>query len=143
MADIRRVNGGVGIEGVLNGVTGAQSGASVRFLRVTVRNASNTVQDLRPEMASGVNGGLGGVVETILRAAPSGILAYFVPNDSSGIINIVVDAHAAFDATTGSTTQPGFQEMVRALGANVPTVAGPPMDVTGSLVAAGTGFTIS
>lgn len=143
MSGIDRENGGVGQEGVLNGVSGAQIGASVKFFKITVENAANSARDLRPEMAAGVNGGLGGVVETILRTVPSGILAYFVPDDASGVIHLLVDGHAAFAASTGSATQPGLQEIIRALGASVPTAAGGTMDVTGTDVVLGTSFVVA
>lgn len=142
MAGITRVHGGVGQEGVLNGVSGAQIGASVRFFLITVKDGSNSARDLRPEMAAGVNGGLGGVVEAILKVVPSGILAYFVADASTGVINLLVDGHAAFPAT-GSTAQPGLQEMIRALGTAVPTVAGGTMDVSGTTVALGASFTVA
>jgi hypothetical protein len=143
MAGIDRIHGGVGVEGVINGVAGAQLGGNLKFFLVTVKNVSASAQDLQPEMAAGVNGGLGGVVETILRVCPSGILAYYVPASSGGVIHLIVDGHATFAATTGSATQPGLQEIIRALGTAVPTVAGGTMDVSGTTVAAGAAFVIS
>lgn len=143
MAGINRVHGGVGVEGVINGVSGAQLGGNLKFFLVTVKNSGASAQDLQDEMAAGVNGGLGGVVETILRVVPSGILAYYVPAASSGVIHLIVDGHAAFAATTGSATQPGLQEIIRALGTAVPTAGGSTMDVSGTTVAAGAAFVIS
>lgn len=143
MAGITRKHGGIGEEGVLNGVSGAQMGASVKFFNITVQNVSNSARDLRPEMASGINGGKGGVVEAILRVIPSGLLAYHVVDDASGVIDICVDGHAAFAASTGSATAPGLQEIIRALGTTVPTVAGGTMDVTGTDVVLGTSFAVA
>lgn len=143
MAGIDRIHGGVGVEGVINGVSGAQLGGNLKFFKITVENGSNSARDLRPEMAAGVNGGLGGVVETILRVVPSGILAYYVVDDASGVIHIIVDGHAAFAASTGSATQPGLQEIIRALGTAVPTAAGGTMDVSGTDVVAGTSFVVA
>lgn len=140
MAGITRIHGGVGVEGVINGVSGAQMGASVVFLDIVVKNSGGTARDLRPEMSAGVNGGLGGAVEAILKVVPSGILAYFVPNNSDGHIYLVVDGHAAFSASTGSATQPGLEEMIRALGTSVGTNT---MDVSGTDVTLGTSFTVA
>lgn len=139
MAGFDRIHGGVGEEGVLNGVAGAQMGASVKFFKLVVKNNGGAAQDLQPEMAAGANGGLGLAVEAILRVVPAGILAYYVPADNSGVIYLVVDGHASFADTTGSTTQPGLQEIIRGLGATVGTNG---MDVRGTTAAAGTGFTV-
>ena len=143
MAGITRTHGGVGIEGVLNGQSGALVGASIKFFLITVKNVSASARDLRPEMAANPDGGLGGVVEAILKVVPSGILAYNVTDDNSGTMHLVVDGHAAFSATTGSATQPGLQEIIRALGTAVPTAAGSTMDVSGTTVAAGATFTVA
>lgn len=142
MPGITRVNGGVGLEGVINGATGAQVGASIKFFKIQVQNGSNVNQDLRPEMAAGVNGGLGGAVEAILKVVPSGLLAYSVVDDNSGVINIAVDGHAAFADSTSSNTQPGLQEMIRLL-VTVPTVAGSTMNVSGTDVTLGSVFTVA
>lgn len=139
MAGITRVNGGVGEEGVLNGVSGFLMGASVKFYDIVVKANGGSARDLRPEMAAGVNGGLGGAVEAIMKVVPSGVLAYYVPDDANGHIYLVVDGHAAPAASTGSTSQPGLEEMIRALGA---TVGVNNMDVRGTDVTLGTGFTV-
>lgn len=139
MAEITRVHGGVGEEGVLNGVAGTQLGANLKFFKIAVKNAANAAVSLVGEMGPGINGGIDLGVEQILRVVPSGILTYFVPNDATGVINIVVDGHAAFVPSTGSATQPGLQEIIRAMG----TVVGKtPIDVSGTVVTAGTGFTV-
>lgn len=140
MAGITRVNGGVGAEGVINGVSGFLMGASVKFYDIVVKNTGGSARDLRPEMAAGINGGLGGAVEAIMKVVPSGMLAYFVADDANGHIYVVVDGHAAPSATTGSATQPGLQEMIRALGT---TVGSNSMDVSGTTVTLGTSFTVA
>lgn len=140
MAGITRVNGGVGEEGVINGVSGFLMGASVKFYDIVVKNAGGTARDLRPEMAAGVNGGKNGAVEAIMRVVPSGVLSYFVPDDANGHIYLVVDGHAAPSASTGSATQPGLEEMIRALGT---AVGANSMDVSGTDVTAGTSFTVA
>lgn len=142
MAGITRTHGGVGLEGVINGESGALVGASVKFYLITVKNVSASARDLRPEMAANPNGGLGGVVEAILKVVPSGLLAYNVTDDNSGTMHLVVDGHAAF-AATGSTAQPGLQEIIRALGTAVPTAGGSTMDVSGTTVAVGSTFTVA
>lgn len=140
MAGISRVHGGVGEEGVINGVSGFLMGASVKFYDVVVKNSGGSARDLRPEMAAGVNGGLGGAVEAIMKIVPSGVLSYFVPNDANGHIYLVVDGHAAPAASTGSATQPGLEEMIRALGTSVGSNT---MDVSGTDVVEGTSFTVA
>lgn len=146
MAGIDRVNGGVGIEGKINGDSaataagGKQLGASIRFFKIAVINGSSAAVDLQGEMATGINGGLGLGVEAILRVVPSGLLAYYVPADTSGFIYIAVDGHAAFAASTSSATQPGLQEMIRALGASVGST---PIDVSLSTVTGGSSFTVA
>lgn len=147
MAGIERVHGGVGAEGVINGKDGFLVGASIKFFDITVAGAggnggSDWVQDLRPEMGPADADSLGGAVEHILRNAPSGILAYFVPNAATGKIYLAVDGHATFAASTGNPDQPGLQEMIQSLG-TVPTVAGGTMGVNSSTVALGTGFTVT
>jgi len=131
MAEVTRVHGGVGIEGVINGLAGAQVGASVKFLLVTVKEVGTAARDLRPEMAAGLEGGLGLAVEAIFRVCPP-ILAYSVVDDASGVINLVVDGHAV--------TYDAVQANIRALG----TVVGAnSMDVSGTTVAEGTVFVVA
>lgn len=142
MAGITRIHGGVGVEGVINGAAGALVGASVKFFKIAVITAGDAAVDLRPEMAAGKDGGLGGAVEALLKVVPSGLLAYSVPNDNSGLIHIAVDGHAAFAATTGSATQPGLQEMIQAL-VTVPALQAATVNVAHSTVTAGTTFTVA
>jgi hypothetical protein len=131
MAEVLRVNGGVGIEGVINGEAGVQVGASVKFLLVTVKNVGAAAQDLRPEMAVNPNGGLGLAVEAIFRVCPP-IIAYSVVNDASGVINLIVDGHAV----EASAVQANIQALGTVVGANS-------MDVSGTVVALGSVFTIA
>lgn len=140
MATFTRTNGGVGVEGVINGASGAQLGASLKFYVVTVANASAVAQNLQPEMAAGQNGGANLAVDAIMRVVPQGVLAYSVPAASAGKIHLITDGVNAPEATTGSTTAPGLQEMIRALGTTVGTNN---MDVSGTTVADGTAFVIS
>lgn len=133
MAEVTRVHGGVGVEGVINGVSGGQVGQSLAFYLVTVKNVGAAAQDLRPEMAAGVNGGLGLAVEAILRACPAQVLAYSVTDDNSGTMSIICDGHAAPAAATLQTTLQG-------LGTSVGTNT---MDVSGTTVSAGTTFTVA
>lgn len=140
MATFTRTNGGVGVEGVINGASGAQLGASLKFYVITVKNSAAAARDLRPEMAAGQNGGANLAVEAIMRVVPQGVLAYHVVNDNTGVIHLIVDGVNAPEATTGSTTAPGLQEMIRALGTTVGTNN---MDVSGTTVADGTAFVIS
>jgi hypothetical protein len=140
MATFTRTNGGVGVEGVINGASGAQLGASLKFYVITVKNAAAAARDLRPEMAAGQNGGANLAVEAIMRVVPQGVLAYNVVNDNTGVIHLIVDGVNAPEATTGSTTAPGLQEMIRALGTTVGTNN---MDVSGTTVADGATFTVA
>lgn len=140
MATFTRTNGGVGVEGVINGASGAQLGASLKFYVITVKNSAAAARDLRPEMAAGQNGGANLAVEAIMRVVPQGVLAYHVVNDNTGVIHLIVDGVNAPEATTGSTTAPGLQEMIRALGTTVGTNS---MDVSGTTVADGATFTVA
>jgi hypothetical protein len=142
MAGITRTHGGVGIEGVINGESGALVGASIKFFKIALIDSAPAAVPLTDEMSANPNGGLGGTVEALLKLVPSGILAYSVPNNSSGFVYIAVDGHAAFAATTGSTTQPGLQEIIRNC-VTLPTVAGGTVNVTNSTVVAATTFTVA
>jgi len=136
---VTRIHGGVGVEGVINGVSGAQLGGNVKFFNIVVKEAGGSARDLRPEMASGKDGGLGLAVEAILRVCPPTI-AYYVPNNNSGNIHLIVDGHNAPSASTGSATQPGLEEVIRALGTSVGSNN---MDVSGTDVTEGAAFTVS
>lgn len=132
MAEVTRVNGGVGVEGVINGASGAQLGQSLSFYNIVVKNVGAVAQDLRPEMAAGINGGKGLAVEAILRVCPPAI-AYSVVDDNSGVINLICDGHAAPSAAT-------LQSTLQALGSSVGTNT---MDVSGTTVSLGSTFTIA
>lgn len=140
MAGITKIHGGIGLEGVINGQSGALVGASIKFFKIAVIGAGGAI-DLRTEMAANPDGGLNGAVEAILKLCPSGLLAYSVPNDNTGFVFIAVDGHAAFTASTGSATQPGLQEMIRTAAA-VPALQAATVDVSLSTVIAGTTFTV-
>ena len=132
MAEVTRVNGGVGVEGVINGISGSQLGQSLAFYNIIVKNAGAVAQDLRPEMAAGINGGKGLAVEAIFRVCPP-ILAYSVVDDNSGSINIICDGHAAPSASQ-------LQSTIQGVGTSVGTNT---MDVSGSVVVAGSTFVIA
>jgi hypothetical protein len=140
MAEFTRTRGGVGVEGYVNGVnTGtawtSSVGSSLKFYIITVKNVSNSAQDLQPEMAAGGNGTEGGTglaVEAILRACPS-VLSYYVPADSSGNISLICDGVNAPAATD-------LQLTLRALGTSVGTNT---MDVSHTVVADGASFTVA
>jgi hypothetical protein len=130
---VTRVNGGVGVEGQINGATGSELGASVSFYHIQLRDSSLAAIDVRGEMSAGINGGLGLGVEAVLRAAPSGILAYHVANNSTGNVYLVTDG-------VNSPSAAELQATVRALGT---TVGATPIDVSGSLVTLGSTFTVA
>lgn len=117
-----RVNGTVGTEdgGILS------PGASLAFYLVTVKDASATAVDLRTE--SEVNE----AIELVVRAIPSTI-AYDIANASTGVIHVITDGHAASSASA-------LQTALRALGTSIGTNG---VDVSGTTVSAGAGFTVS
>jgi len=117
-----RVNGSVGTE------TGGiySPGVSTAFYLITVKDASNTAVDLRPE--SEVNE----AIEYVVRAVPS-VIIYDIANAATGVIHAIADGHAALSAAA-------LQTAIRALGT---TVGNNSIDVSGTTVAAGLGFTVS
>lgn len=138
MALQTRAVGLAGDVGTLNGTTGAIVGASVKFFLITVKNGSNAAIDLQA-----LDDAPNEAFEKIMRVLPSGILAYYAPAAATGVISICVDGHAAPVASTGDATKPGLQEIIRALGSTVGAADGlPGVDVTGTTVAAATGFTV-
>ncbi len=128
-----RVHGGVGAEGVNNGVAGAQVGSSLAFYHIMVRSAASTNVDLRPEVASGVNGGLGLGVEAILRACPQGILAYHVGDVATGNIHLITDG-------VNAPTAAELQATIRALGTSVGST---PINVSSTYVVKDTLFSVA
>ena len=137
---VTRVHGGIGFEGEINGNTGVQLGQSLKFYHVMVRNGSYVPQDLRPEAGAGPDGqyrdgGLGGVVEKILQVMPSQVLSYNVADVASGNIFVICDGVNSPDAADVQTLIQGL--------VTCPTVAGSTMNVSKTLVANGTTFTVA
>lgn len=130
---VTRVHGGVGVEGQINGETGTSLGGSLAFYHIQLRNASLAAIDVRPEMAANPDGGLGLGVESVLRSAPQGILAYNVANNATGNVYIIVDG-------VNSPTAAELQTTIRNLGTSVGTNG---IDVSGTLVTKGTTFTVA
>jgi hypothetical protein len=128
-----RVHGGVGVEGVINGESGAELGASLAFFHIQPRVAALTPADLRGEMAANPDGGLGLAVEKILQTMPSGVIAYSMANTASSNIYVITDGVNAPSAAV-------VQAAIVALGSAVGTNS---IDLTGTLVTAGTTFTVA
>jgi hypothetical protein len=122
MATTTRVNGTAGAEdgGIIS------PGASLAFYLVTVKDNSAVAIDLRPE--SEVNE----AIELVIRAIP-GTIAYDIANASTGVIHVITDGHAAPSAAA-------LQTALQALGTGVGTNN---IDVRGTTVAAGAGFTVT
>ena len=108
MAVFTRVNGTAGTRSLNGGLpaNSSQSGQSVKLYLITVKNASASAQSLAGET------GVGGALETIMRTLPSGPLVYSPANDTSGVISVVMDGHAAPAASV-------IQTALRALGTSV------------------------
>ena len=117
-----------GAVGVLNGTSGEEVGASLKFYLITAKDNSAGAIDLRPE-----DDATNEVFETIIRALPSGVLAYFAANASSGVISVIVDGVNAPDASV-------VQTALRALGASVGANG---IDLRGTTVADGVSFTVA
>ena len=133
---VTRVHGGVGVEGVINGESGAELGGSLAFYHIMARKhpvESAIPVDLRPEMAANPDGGLGLAVEKILQTMPSGVISYSVANNATGNIYVICDGVNAPSATV-------VQAAIVALGGNVGTND---VDLRGTLVTAGTTFTVA
>lgn len=116
----------------VNGTAGAEDGgiiapgASLAFYLVTVKNTGATAIDLTGE--SEVNE----AIELVVRSIPSTI-AYDIANASTGVIHVITDGHAAPSAAA-------LQTGLRALGTSIGTNG---VDVSGTTVSAGAGFTVS
>lgn len=117
-----------GAVGTLNGTSGAQVGASLKFFLVTVKDGSNSAVDLRSE-----DDGDNEAFEAVIRALPQGVLAYYAANANTGVISVIVDGVNAPQAAELQTT-------IRALGT---TVGANSVDVSGTTVALGTAFTVA
>jgi hypothetical protein len=129
MAVFTRVNGTAGTRSLNGGLpaNSSQSGQSVKLYLITVKNGSASAQSLASET------GVGGALETIMRALPSGPLVYSPAADTSGVISVVMDGHSAPAASV-------IQTALRALGSSVGTG---PIDVSGTTVGDGTVITVS
>ena len=117
-----RVNGSVGTTdgGIYN------PGASLAFFKVTVKDGSASAVDLRSSDATGQ------ALEAVFFAFPTGVIAYDAANATSGIIHVIVDGVNAPGAAA-------LQATIRAMG----TVGSDSKDVSGTVVEAGAGFTVS
>ena len=117
-----RVNGSVGTTdgGIYN------PGASLAFFKVTVKDGSAAAVDLRSSDATGQ------ALEAVFFAFPTGVIAYDTANANTGVIHVVVDGANAPGAAA-------LQATIRAMG----TVGSDSKDVSGTVVEAGAGFTVS
>jgi len=117
-----RVNGSVGTTdgGIYN------PGASLAFFKVTVKDGSASAVDLRSSDATGQ------ALEAIFFAFPTGVIAYDTANANTGVIHVIVDGANAPGAAA-------LQATIRAMG----TVGSDSKDVSGTVVEAGAGFTVS
>lgn len=119
-----RVNGGVGIASAAAIYSPSVSSA---FYKITVLNASAVAQDLSSEATGPYH-----TLEYIIQAVPS-VLAYDIANASTGVIHVIADG-------VNAPTAAALQTAIRALGTSVGTET---IDVSGTTVAAGLGFTVS
>jgi hypothetical protein len=101
-------------------------GASLAFYKITVKDASAAAVDLRAE--SEINE----AIELVVRTVPA-IVAYDIANATSGIIHVITDGVNAWPASL-------LQTALRALGTSIGTNG---IDVSGTVVEAGLGFTVS
>lgn len=117
-----RVNGSVGTTdgGIYN------PGASLAFFKITVKDGSASAVDLRSSDATGQ------ALEAVFFAFPTGVIAYDSANANTGVIHVIVDGVNAPGAAA-------LQATIRAMG----TVGSDSKDVSGTVVEAGAGFTVS
>lgn len=118
----------VGAVGTLNGTSGVQVGSSLKFYNVVVKNNGGSAVDIGAE-----DDAVNELFEIIVRQFPNGILAYYAPDDASGVINLICDGVNAPAASV-------VQAAIRALGA---TVGANTKDVRGTVVTDGTSFTVA
>ena len=112
--DFTPVNGGANTVGTLESVV------QLAMYKITVKDDSNTAVDLRAN-----DGAHGSLYDLILReVAP---LMAWAPNDSTGVINVVVDGHAQSAAT--------LQARIRQIASATPSA-------NDSTVEAGVSFTV-
>lgn len=118
-----RVNGSVGTTdgGIYN------PGASLAFYKVTVKDGSAAAVNLQS------SDGTGQAMEAVFFAFPTGIIAYDAANASTGVIHVITDG-------SGAPSAAALQATVRAMGASVGSDG---KDVSGTVVEAGAGFTVS
>ena len=105
----------------------AQVGQSVAFFLIQAKDVGNSAVSLLAES------GYGKAIDAIFRVLPQGIIAYEVTNSSSGYIQLIVDG-------VNAPTAVSIRNDIRALGSAVGTNA---IDLSGSLVTAGTHFVVS
>lgn len=117
-----RVNGSVGTTdgGIYS------PGQSLAFFKITVKDSGASAVDLRSSDSSGQ------ALEAIFFAFPTGVIAYDSANANTGIIHVVVDGVNAPSAAA-------LQANIRAIG----TAGSDSKDVSGTVVEAGAGFTVS
>lgn len=101
-------------------------GVSTAFYLITVKNAAATAINLTPESETGE------AIEAVVRAIPS-VIVYDIANAATGVIHAIADGHAAPSAAA-------LQTAIQALGT---TVGVNSIDVSGTTVQAGLGFTVS
>lgn len=107
MADISRVNGGVGNAGVVQYFGGSQ----LKFFKIMIVNGSSQAVDV-----SGENG-VGEAIEKIVQAIQSKatLVAMQIENDSSGQISVALESNGgAWDSVSND-----LRDAIRALGTAV------------------------
>jgi hypothetical protein len=117
-----------GTVGVLNGTSGAQVGASLKFYKVQVQDNSNGNIDLTSE-----DDAVNELFEIIVKQFPQGLLAYSSVNANTGLIYLICDGVNAPEASV-------IQTAIRALGSSVGANG---VDVRGTDVTDGTSFTVA
>ena len=116
----------------VHGTAGAENGgiyspgASLAFYKITVKDASAAAINLGPE--SEVNE----AIELVVRTVPA-IVAYDIADDDTGIIHVITDGANSWSASL-------LQDAIRALGTSIGNNG---IDVSGTVVQAGLGFTVS
>jgi hypothetical protein len=111
---------------VLNGTSGAQVGASLKFYLVTVKNGSDEAVNITAEDDADNE-----VFEKVIGQF-NGLLAYDSVG-ASGLVYVITDGHAAPAASV-------VQTAIRALGT---TVGANSKDVSGTTVSDGASFTVA
>jgi hypothetical protein len=117
-----------GAVGTLNGVSGAQVGASLKFYKVQVQDNSNGNINLQAE-----DDAVNELFEIIMLQFPQGILAYSAVAASTGLVYVITDGVNAPEASV-------IQAAIRALGSSVGANG---VDVRGTDVTDGTSFVVA